>query len=71
MFRLNQSPFILEGTLKQHFQNFMNEYPIVVEKIQNMYTDDLVSRGTNLVEVENLKQKSFELFSKRGFNLHK
>ena len=49
----------------------MNEFPIVVEKIQNMYTDDLVSRGTNLVEVENLKQKSFELFSKRGFNLHK
>ena len=49
----------------------MNEYPIVVEKIQNMYTDDLVSRGTNLLEVENLKQKSFELFSKRGFNLHK
>ena len=36
-----------------------------------MYVDDLVSRGTNLVEVENLKQKSIKLFSKGGFNLHK
>ena len=36
-----------------------------------MYVDDLVSGGTNLVEVENLKQKSTELFSKGGFNLHK
>ena len=32
-----------------------------------MYVDDLVSRGTNLVEVENLKQKSIKLFSKGGF----
>ena len=42
--------------LKQHFQNYMNEYPIVVEKIQNdMYVNGLVPGGTNLVEVENLK----------------
>ena len=41
----------------------MNEYPIIVKKIQNdIYADDLVSAGTNLVEVE--------LFSK-GFNLCK
>ena len=50
----------------------MNKYPIVVEKSQNdIYVDDLVSRGTNLVEVENLKKKSIELFSKGGFNVYK
>ena len=50
----------------------MKEYPIVVEKNQkDIYVDDLVSEGTNLVEAKNLKQKSIELFSKRGFNLHK
>ena len=32
-----------------------------------MHVDDLVSGGTNLVRVENLKQKSTELFSERGF----
>ena len=36
-----------------------------------MYVGDFVSRGTNLVEVENIKQKSIELFFKGGFNLHK
>ena len=69
VFGLTQSPFILEGTLKQHFQNYINEYPIVVEKIQkDIYVDDLVSGGINLVEIENLKRKSIELFSKTGFN---
>ena len=56
VFGLIQSPFILEDTLKEHFQNCMNKCPIVVENIQNvMYVDDLVSGGTNLLEVENLK----------------
>ena len=56
MLGITQSLFILEGTLKQHFQNYMDEYPIVVEKIQNdMYVDDLASGSTNLVETENLR----------------
>ena len=58
--------------LKQNFQNYMNEYPIVVEKIQkDLYVDDLVLGGTSLVEAQNLKQKSIEPFSNGDFNLHK
>ena len=65
MFELIQPPLILEGMLRQHFQNYMNKYPIVVEKIQkDIYVDDLVSGGIKLIEVENLKKKSIELFSK-------
>ena len=57
MFGLTQSLFILEGTLKRHFLNYMNEYPIVDKKIQkDMYVDDLVSEGTSLFQVENLNQ---------------
>lgn len=42
------------------------------KKIQNhMYVDDLVSGGTIVDEVENLKQKSIEFFSKGGFDFHK
>ena len=68
----NQYPFILEGTLKCILRTTLNEYPKVKEKFQNdVYVEDLVSGGTNEVEVENLKQKSMELFSKGGFNLHK
>ena len=41
----------------------MNEYPIVDKKIKkDIYVDDLVSKGTNLFQVENLKQESIELF---------
>ena len=50
----------------------MNKYPIVLKKVQNViHVDGLVSGGTNLAEVKNLKQKPIELFSKGSFNLHK
>ena len=72
MVGLNQSLFLLKGTLKQHFENYVNEYSKVIEKIQNdVFVDDLVSGGTSTDVVEDLKQKSVELFSKGGFNLHK
>ena len=36
-----------------------------------MYVDDLVSGGTEINTVKNIKQESIELFFKGGFNLHK
>ena len=74
LFGLTQSPFILEGTIKQHFENYENEHPMVIENIQDdMYVDDLVSGGTEINTVKNIKQGSIELFSKElfFFNLHK
>ena len=42
VFGLNESPFILGGTLKQHFENYLNEHPKVIEKIQNsMYANEV------------------------------
>ena len=44
VFSLTQSPFILEGTLKEHFQYYINEYPTLIEAIsEDMYVDNLVS----------------------------
>ena len=72
VFGLTQSPFILEGTLKEHFQYYINEYPTLIEAIsEDMYVDDLVSGSNTVEEVEVIKQKSIELFGKSGFNLHK
>ena len=72
VFGLTQSPFILEGTLKEHFQYYINEYPTLIEAIsEDMYVDDLVSGSNTIEEVEVIKQKSIELFRKGGFNLHK
>ena len=63
VFGLTQSPFILEGTLKEHFQYYINEYRTLIEAISdNMYVDDLVSGSNTIEQVEVIKQKFNELF---------
>ena len=57
VFGLAQSPFILEGTLKEHFQYYINEYPTLIEAIsEDMYVDDLVSGSNTIEEVEVIKK---------------
>ena len=59
VFGLNQSLFILEGTLKGHFQYYINEYPTFIEALsKDMYVDDLVSGSNTIKEVEVIKHKS-------------
>ena len=72
LFNLTNLKFILEGTLKEHFQYYLNEYPTLVEAIsEDVYLDDLVSGSDTIEEVEVIKQKSIKLFRKGGFNPHK
>ena len=72
VFGLNQSPFILEGTLKTHFERYESMYSEPIRKIRDdMYVDDLVTGGKSLQEVEKIKSDSTELFEKGGFKLHK
>ena len=63
VFGLTQSPFILEGTLKEHFQYYINKYRTLIEAISdNMYVDDLVSGSNTIEQVEVIKQKFNEFF---------
>ena len=72
VFGLNQSPFILEGTLKTHFERYESMYSEPIRKIRDdMYVDDLVTGGESLQEVEKIKSDFIELFEKGGFKLHK
>ena len=72
VFGLNQSPFILEGTLKTHFERYKSMYLELIRKIRDdMYVDDLVTARESLQEVEKIKFDSIELFEKGGFKLHK
>ena len=58
-FGLTQSPFILEGTLKDHYEYYINEYPTFIEAIsEDIYVDDLVSGSNTIEELEVIKQKS-------------
>ena len=72
VFGLIESPFILKGTLKKHFENYSESFKELIKIIENdRYVDDLVTGGSNLEEVKEIKQNSVQLFKKGGFNLHK
>ena len=72
IFRLNQSPFILEGTLKIRFKNYIGMFREVTERVKDdMYVDDLVTRGESTSEVDKIKGDSANLFPRGGFKLHK
>ena len=72
VFGPTQFQFILENTLKAHFQNYLMNYPKVIENMSDdMYVEDLTSRGNAIGEAEILKQKCEELFKKCAFNLNK
>ena len=72
VFRLNQSPFILEGTLKSYFEKYENMYLELIKKIRDdIYVDYLVTWGEGLQEVEKIKSDSIEMFEKGDFKLHK
>ena len=72
VFGLTESPFILEGTLKKHFENYRESFKELIKIIENdRYVDDLVTGRNNLEEIKEIKQNSVQLFKKRGFNLHK
>ena len=66
VFSLTQSPFILEGTLKKHFENYRDSFKELIKIIDNdMYVDDLVTGGNNLEEVKETKLSTTN--QKRGF----
>ena len=72
VFRLNQSPFILEGTLKSYFEKYENMYLDLIKKIRDVIcVDYLVTGGEGLQEVEKIKSDSIEMFEKGDFKLHK
>ena len=71
VFGLIQSPFILEGTLKKHFEDHKQAYAKIIKVIENdMFVDNLVIGRESLDEVKAIKGKSIELFKKGGFNIY-
>ena len=72
VFGLNQSSFILEGTLKIQFENYIGMYRELIEGVKDdMYMDDLLTWGVSTSEVDKIKGDSVNLFQRGGFKLHK
>ena len=69
--RLSQSPFVLEGTLKTHFENYIVMFSELIKRMKNgMYVDDLEIVGESTSEVNKVKGDSVELFQRGAFKLH-
>ena len=69
VFGLNHSPFILKVTVTTHFERYKSMYFELIRKIRDdMYVDDLVTRGESLQEVKKMKSDSIVLFKKGGLN---
>eukprot|EP00794_Sanderia_malayensis_P013528 gene13528-biopygen10795 len=72
LFGLGPSPFLLGGTLEQHLEKFRDLYPECIREIQEgIYVDDVNLGGSNVAEVEELKEVTVKVFKAGGFELHK
>ena len=69
---MNQSPFLLGGTLDQHLTSLEGEYPEVVAEIkESLYVDDVLSGGSTVEQVQTLKSSAIAIFDRADFTLHK
>ena len=60
LFGLNQSPFLLGGTLEHHLSSYESQFPTEIDEIKrSLYVDDIILGGTSIEEVENLKKTVF------------
>ncbi len=72
LFGLNQSPFILGGTIDQHLNSKEAEYPDEVKEIKrSIYVDDTLLSGESKDAMEKLKNTAITIFKDAGFELHK
>ena len=63
VFGPTHSTFILENTLKKHFQYYISEYLTFIEATsEDVYVDDLASGSNTIEEVKVINQKSIEFF---------
>ena len=72
LFELGSSPFILGGTLQQHFEKFKEKYPVCIAELRNgTYVDDINIGACTINGVERMKQETVDIFNDGGFSLHK
>ena len=72
LFRRNQSPFILGGTLQQHHSSQEGEFPLQLAEIKDgLFVDALLSEVCVLEKVQHFKETAIEIFDRAEFKLHK
>ena len=72
IFGLNCSPFLLNGTIRQHVEKFSLEYPELVSQIiRSLYVDDFSGGANDVHDGYDLYKGFVDVLEKGGFTAHK
>ena len=75
IFGIVKSPFLLNGTFKEHLRSRKEEFQEQIKQLEetekNLHVDGIVTGGCTLEEVSQLKIITVSTFQDAGFELHK
>ena len=75
IFGLRESPFLLNGTVKEHLESSMSKYFELGETIdeikESLYVDDIVTGEVTVEKVKKIKDTSEKIFGEACIELHK
>ncbi|XP_057308167.1 uncharacterized protein LOC130646050 [Hydractinia symbiolongicarpus] len=72
VFGLTSSPFLLNGTIRQHLNKFLDMYSEIVKKLgEDLYVDDTTTGCNSVEEGKKFQEVAVDVMSKAGFELRK
>ena len=72
LFGLTSSPFLLNGTLREHFKKYIDTNPEIVNSLmKSLFVDDFAGGGQNDVDVYKKFTCLIEILKEASFNVHK
>ena len=72
LFGLTSSPFLLNGTLREHFKKYIDTNPQIVNSLmKSLFGDDFAGGGQNDVDVYRKYTCLIEILKEASFNVHK
>ena len=72
LFGLTSSPFLLNGTLREHLMKYVSKYPVIMDLlIRSFYVDDFAGGGCNKTDVYKKFKILVNILSDASFKVHK
>ena len=75
IFGLGESPFLLNGNVKEHLESSINKYPeqgkTIDEIEKSLYVDDIVTGEVTVEKVKKIKRTLEKVFGQAGIELRK
>ena len=72
---MGESPFLVNGTIKEHLKTSKQRYPESAAHIkeieESLYVDDLITSDATIEEVQKVKETAIRVFEDVKFKLHK